>query len=55
MAWNWTQPTVGGADICPPWSGSIESAAKLPRQHGIAIVDGRRATADAGNRDKYTA
>jgi hypothetical protein len=42
MAWTWLQPTVGGADICPRWSGSIESAAELPRQHGIVIVDERR-------------
>jgi catechol 2,3-dioxygenase-like lactoylglutathione lyase family enzyme len=42
------QPTVGGADICLHWSGSIESAADLLRTHGIAIIDGpsRRRTAD---------
>jgi catechol 2,3-dioxygenase-like lactoylglutathione lyase family enzyme len=42
------QPTVGGADICLRWSGTIESAADLLRAHGIAIIDGpsRRRTAD---------
>ena len=41
-------PTVGGADICLRWSGSIESAADLLRAHEITIVDGpsRRRTAD---------
>lgn len=33
-------PTVGGADICLRWSGSVDSAAELLRQHGIPIVDG---------------
>jgi catechol 2,3-dioxygenase-like lactoylglutathione lyase family enzyme len=43
-----SRPTVGGADICLRWSGSIESAAELLRQHAVAIVDGpsRRRTAD---------
>jgi catechol 2,3-dioxygenase-like lactoylglutathione lyase family enzyme len=43
-----TQPTVGGADICLRWSGTIESAAELLHRHGIAIVDGpsQRRTAD---------
>jgi catechol 2,3-dioxygenase-like lactoylglutathione lyase family enzyme len=42
------RPTVGGADICLRWSGSIESAAELLRQHAVAIVDGpsRRRTVD---------
>lgn len=42
------QPTVGGADICLRWSGSIESAANLLRAHAIPIIDGpsRRRTAD---------
>jgi len=41
-------PTVGGADICLRWSGGVESAVELLRQHGILIVDGpsRRRTAD---------
>lgn len=41
-------PTVGGADICLRWSGSIESAADLLREHAITIIDGpsRRRTAD---------
>jgi catechol 2,3-dioxygenase-like lactoylglutathione lyase family enzyme len=43
-----TQPTVGGADICLRWSGTVESAAELLHQHGIAIIDGPspRRTAD---------
>jgi catechol 2,3-dioxygenase-like lactoylglutathione lyase family enzyme len=42
------QPTVGGADICLRWSGSIDSAANLLRAHAIPIIDGpsRRRTAD---------
>jgi len=42
------EPTVGGADICLRWSGTIESAAELLRSHNITIVDGpsRRRTAD---------
>ncbi len=42
------QPTVGGADICLRWSGSVESAADLLRAHQITIIDGpsRRRTAD---------
>jgi catechol 2,3-dioxygenase-like lactoylglutathione lyase family enzyme len=41
-------PTVGGTDICLRWSGSVDSAAELLRQHGIPIVDGPspRRTAD---------
>ncbi len=41
-------PTVGGADICLRWSGSIESAADLLRAHTNPIIDGpsRRVTAD---------
>ena len=41
-------PTIGGADICLRWSGSIESAAELLRAHKIPIVDGpsQRRTAD---------
>jgi catechol 2,3-dioxygenase-like lactoylglutathione lyase family enzyme len=39
---------VGGADICLRWSGTVESAAELLHQHGIAIIDGPspRRTAD---------
>jgi catechol 2,3-dioxygenase-like lactoylglutathione lyase family enzyme len=42
------QPTVGGADICLRWSGTIESAMDLLRAHEVTIVDGpsRRRTAD---------
>jgi catechol 2,3-dioxygenase-like lactoylglutathione lyase family enzyme len=42
------RPTVGGADLCLRWSGSIDSAADLLRAHGIQIIDGpsRRRTAD---------
>lgn len=42
------QPTVGGADICLRWSGTIDSAAELLRQHGIPIIAGpsKRRTAD---------
>ena len=42
------QPTVGGADICLRWSGTIEDAVNLLRMHGIAIVNGPspRRTAD---------
>jgi catechol 2,3-dioxygenase-like lactoylglutathione lyase family enzyme len=31
---------VGGADICLRWSGTIESAEDLLREHGIAVIDG---------------
>lgn len=42
------RPTVGGADICLRWSGSIDSATELLRHHGVAVIDGpsRRQTAD---------
>ncbi len=42
------QPTVGGADICLRWSGTVDSAAELLRQHAIPIVAGpaKRQTAD---------
>jgi catechol 2,3-dioxygenase-like lactoylglutathione lyase family enzyme len=36
-------PTGGGADLCLRWSGSIESAAELLREHGLPIIDGRPA------------
>jgi hypothetical protein len=41
-------PTVGGADICLRWSGGVESAVELLRQHEIPNVDGPspRRTAD---------
>jgi catechol 2,3-dioxygenase-like lactoylglutathione lyase family enzyme len=41
-------PTVGGADLCLRWSGSIKSAADLLREHGLPIIDGpsRRRTTD---------
>ena len=42
------QPTVGGADICFRWSGTIESAMDLLRAHAIPVVEGPspRRTAD---------
>ncbi len=42
------QPTVGGADICLRWSGTIDSAIDLLRTHTIPIIDGPspRRTAD---------
>jgi catechol 2,3-dioxygenase-like lactoylglutathione lyase family enzyme len=42
------RPTVGGADICLRWSGSIDSAVDLLRTHGIPVAAGpsRRRTAD---------
>ena len=41
-------PMVGSADICLRWSGGIETAVTLLREHGIPIADGpsRRQTAD---------
>jgi catechol 2,3-dioxygenase-like lactoylglutathione lyase family enzyme len=42
------QPDVGGTDVCPRWSGHIESAMDLLRAHEITIIDepSRRRTAD---------
>ena len=42
------QPTVGGADICLRWSGTIESAIDLLRGHDITVIGGpsQRRTAD---------
>ncbi len=42
------RPTVGGADFCLRWSGSIESASALLHEHGVPVVDGPspRRTAD---------
>jgi catechol 2,3-dioxygenase-like lactoylglutathione lyase family enzyme len=42
------QPTIGAGDICLRWSGDIESAATLLREHRIEIISGpdRRRTAD---------
>jgi catechol 2,3-dioxygenase-like lactoylglutathione lyase family enzyme len=42
------QPTVGGADICLRWSGDIESAADLLREHGIPVIDGPSPRRTAG-------
>jgi len=41
-------PTIGGADICLCWSGTVDSAIDLLRRHGIPLVDGPspRRTAD---------
>ena len=41
-------PTVGGADICLRWSGSVESAAALLHDHGIPIVGGPSPRRTAG-------
>jgi catechol 2,3-dioxygenase-like lactoylglutathione lyase family enzyme len=42
------RPTVGAADICFRWGGSIESAVALLGTHGLAIIEGPtpRRTAD---------
>jgi catechol 2,3-dioxygenase-like lactoylglutathione lyase family enzyme len=42
------QPTVGGAGLSLRWSGSIESALDLLREHGLPVIDGpsRLRTAD---------
>jgi catechol 2,3-dioxygenase-like lactoylglutathione lyase family enzyme len=42
------QPTVGAADLCFRWDGSIASAAALLREHAVAVVEGPtpRRTAD---------
>lgn len=42
------RPTVGAADICMRWNGSIESAVALLRKHDVEIIDGPspRQTAD---------
>jgi hypothetical protein len=34
------RPTVGAADVCLRWSGSIESAASLLHERGIEIIEG---------------
>jgi catechol 2,3-dioxygenase-like lactoylglutathione lyase family enzyme len=34
------RPTAGSADICMRWSGTIESAVALLREHRVEIVDG---------------
>ncbi len=34
------RPTVGAADICFTWGGSIESAADLLRRHHVPIIEG---------------
>jgi catechol 2,3-dioxygenase-like lactoylglutathione lyase family enzyme len=42
------RPTVGAADFCWRWAGSIESALALLTEHGIEVIDGPspRRTAD---------
>ena len=42
------EPTVGAADICLRWDGSIESAIELLGSHNIRIIEGPapRQTAD---------
>ena len=41
-------PTVGGADVCLRWSGTIDSALDLLRAHQVAVIEGPspRRTAD---------
>ena len=41
-------PTEGSADICFRWSGDIDSAIALLKEHGIPMISGpsRRRTAD---------
>jgi catechol 2,3-dioxygenase-like lactoylglutathione lyase family enzyme len=34
------RPTVGAADICFTWGGSIDSAADVLRRHHVTIVEG---------------
>lgn len=42
------RPTVGAADLCFRWNGTIESATAHLHEHGIALVEGPvpRQTAD---------
>jgi catechol 2,3-dioxygenase-like lactoylglutathione lyase family enzyme len=42
------KPTIGSADICFRWGGSIASAVALLNDHGVAIIEGPvpRHTAD---------
>lgn len=50
------QPTVGAADICLTWEGTIESAADLLREHGVTIIDGpspRRTASGQPSRSVY--
>jgi catechol 2,3-dioxygenase-like lactoylglutathione lyase family enzyme len=44
------QPTVGAADVCFRWGGSIASAADFLRDHGLAIVEGPAARRTAEGR-----
>ena len=37
--------TIGGADICLHWSGTIEAAMDLLRMHKIQIIEGALASA----------
>jgi catechol 2,3-dioxygenase-like lactoylglutathione lyase family enzyme len=43
-----SKPTIGSADICFRWNGSIASAVALLDEHGVAIIEGPvpRRTAD---------
>src|SRR3954452_22452227 len=45
-------PTVGAADICLRWGGSVESAVTLLRERGIEIIEGptSRRTGDQASR-----
>ena len=47
-------PTVGGADICLRWSGTVESAADLLRRHDIEIIDGPAPRRTADGRPSYS-
>lgn len=42
------RPTIGSADICFRWDGSIASAVALLNEHGVEIIEGPvpRRTAD---------
>jgi catechol 2,3-dioxygenase-like lactoylglutathione lyase family enzyme len=42
------RPTIGAADVCFRWGGTIEEAVLLLRDHGIGIIEGPtpRRTAD---------
>ena len=42
------RPTIGAADVCFRWDGTIESAVSLLHEHGIEITEGPtpRRTAD---------
>jgi catechol 2,3-dioxygenase-like lactoylglutathione lyase family enzyme len=50
------QPTIGSADICFRWAGSIASAVALLKQQGVEIVEGpvaRRTADDLASQSVY--